>query len=181
MLYDLSYKRILILQDISEANRFLLYLELAVNALQQNQEIRSVLTVIEEELSTHVEKKATLKIMDRSKAKKEIQLKKRKKEERANFVQLYTRNRQDAIYKIGIKIINVFKAFQQNTPDLNLDYTLATMLDVSEESITKMANLFSSVSQVARRMDAKSLANEKLLLTLKNPRNGLKQKADELS
>jgi hypothetical protein len=32
-----------------------------VNALQQNQEIRSVLTVIEEELFTHVEKQATIK------------------------------------------------------------------------------------------------------------------------
>jgi len=162
-------------EDLNENSSFISYLKFALDSILKQEPLQSALNIIEEELTGHVNRKATAQYgekLPKSKGNAETEA---KKEKRAKFVKDYTARRADGVFNMGNRVLEFLRDYQQGKLDKNVDYQMLS--NSSGQSIDP--NTLALVNSLPQ-LDTTMLANEQLRLSLNHPRKGLKSKAAEL-
>ncbi len=172
-------------EDFNENRSFISYLKFALDSILKQEPLQSALNIIEEELTGHVDRKATEIYgakMPKSRTDKFGVINKfgnaeteAQKEKRAKFVKEYTARRADGVFNMGIRVLEFLRDYQQGKLDKNVDYQMLS--NSSGQSIDP--NTLALVNSLPQ-LDTTMLANEQLRLSLNHPRKGLKSKAAEL-
>ena len=165
-------------EDFNEFSSFISYLKFALDSILKEEPLQSALKIIEEELTSHVDRKATENFG--------VKLPKRKgdaeteaiKEKRALFVKNYTARRADGVFNMGNRVLEFLRDYQQGKLDKNVDYQILS--NSSGQSIDPNTTLLLDSVKSLPALDTTMLANEQLRLSLNHPRKGLKSKAAEL-
>ena len=165
-------------EDINESSSFISYLKFALNSIISKEPLQLALNIIEEELTGHVEERATNLFgakLSKSKGNAETE---EKKEKRAKFVKDCTARRADGVFNMGNRVLDFLRAYQQGKLDKNFDYQM--LLSSSGQSVDPNTNVLLELVNSLPALDATMLANEQLRLSLNHPRKGLKLRAAEL-
>jgi hypothetical protein len=165
-------------EDLNESTSFISYLKFAIDSILKHEPLQTALKIIEEELTSHVDQKATDNFgpkLPKSKGNAETEA---KKEKRAKFVKDYTARRSDGVFSIGNRVLEFLRDNQQGKLDKNADYQI--LLNSSGQSIESYTNSLLDSVRCLPTLDTKMLANEQLRLSLNHPRKGLKTNAASL-
>ena len=111
-------------EDINESSSFISYLKFALNSIICKEPLQLALNIIEEELTGHVEERATKLFgakLSKSKGNAETE---EKKEKRAKFVKDCTARRADGVFNMGNRVLDFLRAYQQGILDKNFDYQI---------------------------------------------------------
>ena len=165
-------------EDINESSSFISYLKFALNSIICKEPLQLALNIIEEELTGHVEERATKLFgakLSKSKGNAETE---EKKEKRAKFVKDCTARRADGVFNMGNRVLDFLRAYQQGKLDKNFDYQILS--SSSGQSVDPNTNVTLELVNSLPALDATMLANEQLWLSLHHPRRGLKSKAAAL-
>ena len=99
--------------DSNESSSFISYLKLALDLILKDEPLQSALKIIEEELTSHVDRKATAihgEKLPRGKGNAETEA---VKEKRAFFVKNYTARRADGVFSMGNRVFEFLRDYQQ--------------------------------------------------------------------
>jgi len=165
-------------EDLNENSSFISYLKFALDSILKQEPLQSALKIIEEELTGHVDRKATAiygEKLPRTKGNAETEA---KKEKRAKFVKDYTARRADGVFNMGNRVLEFLRDYQQGKLDKNVDYQMFS--NSSGQSIDPNTSSPLDLVNSLPQLDTTMLANEQLRLSLNHPRKGLKSKAAEL-
>jgi hypothetical protein len=156
-------------EDSNESSSFISYLKFALDLILKKEPLHSALKIIEEELTGHVDRKATETF--RAKLPKSRTDKFRNppeteaiKEKRAMFVKTYTARRADGVFNMGNRVLEFLRDYQQGKLDKNVDYHMLSnssgqSIDLNTTSLLALVNSLPT-------LDNTMLANEQLRLSL---------------
>ena len=98
----------------------------------KDEPLQSALKIIEEELTGHVDRKATAiygEKLPRGKGNAETEA---VKEKRALFVKNYTARRADGVFSMGNRVLEFLRDYQQEKLNKNVDYQMLSNSSVQE-------------------------------------------------
>jgi hypothetical protein len=121
-------------EDLNEYSSFISYLKFALDLILKEEPLQSALKIIKEELTGHVDRKATetygaklpksrtdkFGVTDKFANPGTETIKKK----RAFFVKQYTARRADGVFNIGNRVLEFLRDYQQGKLDKNVDYQI---------------------------------------------------------
>jgi hypothetical protein len=116
-------------EDFNENSSFISHLKFALDSILKQEPLQSALNIIEEELTGHVDRKATETYgakLPKNRTDKFGVINKfgnaeteAKKEKRAKFVKDYTARRADGVFNMGNRVLEFLRDYQQSNLDKN--------------------------------------------------------------
>ena len=100
------------IEDSNEFSSFISYLKFALDSILKQEPLQSALKIIEEELTSHVDRKATVLFGTKSSKSKGNAESEAKKEKRAKFVKDYTARRADGVFSMGNRVLELLRDYQ---------------------------------------------------------------------
>ena len=100
------------IEDSNEFSSFISYLKFALDSILKQEPLQSALKIIEEELTSHVDRKATVLFGTKSSKSKGNAESEAKKGKRAKFVKDYTARRADGVFSMGNRVLEFLRDYQ---------------------------------------------------------------------
>ena len=147
-------------EDSNESSSFISYLKFALDLILKKEPLQSALKIIEEELTGHVDRKATANYDEKLPRTKGNAQTEAIKEKRAKFVKDYTARRTDGVFNMGNRVLEFLRDYQQGKLDKNVDYQMLS--NSSGQSIDPNTTSLLVLVNSLPTLDNTMLANEQL-------------------